>query len=82
MLRKCVFLSLIMVMILSLFACGPKEVIPDLNLEAAIREAIGKSEGSIFASDLEGLTTLDASKRGITDLAGLERCTNLTVLWL
>jgi hypothetical protein len=27
---------------------------PDHNLEAAIREVIGKSEGDIYQSDLEG----------------------------
>jgi hypothetical protein len=50
---------------------------PDPNLEAAIREAIGKPSEDIYASDLEGLTYLDASDRGISDLTGLEYCVRL-----
>jgi Leucine-rich repeat (LRR) protein len=53
---------------------------PDPNLEAAIREAVGKPTGSIYASDLAGLTVLDAMERGIDNLTGLEHCTSLT--WL
>jgi len=53
---------------------------PDPNLEAAIREAIGKPTGPICPSDLEGLTSLDASKKNIADITGLENCTSLT--WL
>ena len=55
-------------------------VFPDPNLEAAIREAIGKPTGDIYQSDLEGLTSLDASSRNIADLTGLEYCTSLTTL--
>ncbi|MFC1981254.1 leucine-rich repeat domain-containing protein [Chloroflexota bacterium] len=51
---------------------------PDANLEAAIREAIDKPEGLIFTSDLDGLTSLKT--KGITDLTGLEYCSNLTEL--
>ncbi len=49
---------------------------PDANLEAAIREAIDKPEGLIFTSDLDELTSLKT--KGITDLTGLEYCSNLT----
>ncbi|MCL0033777.1 leucine-rich repeat domain-containing protein, partial [Thermodesulfovibrionales bacterium] len=55
---------------------------PDPNLEAAIREAIEKPTGDIYRSDLEGLTTLRASGRGISDLTGLEYAVNLTWLGL
>jgi parallel beta-helix repeat protein len=55
---------------------------PDPNLEAAIREAIGKPAGDIWQSDLSSLTSLDANCRGITDLTGLEHCTNLMGLYL
>ncbi len=54
----------------------------DANLEAAIREAINKPEGDIYVSDLEGLTSLDASERNISDITGLEYCINLTTLRL
>jgi Leucine-rich repeat (LRR) protein len=55
---------------------------PDANLEAAIREAIGKPTGPICPSGLDGLTSLSASARSITDLTGLEHCTSLTNLLL
>jgi internalin A len=53
---------------------------PDPNLEAAIREAISKPTGDIYAGELAGLTELDASGRGIVDPTGLEYCVNLQVL--
>ncbi len=58
------------------------EIFSDENLEAAVREAIGKPEGPIYTSDLAGLTSLDAPEGNITDITGLEYCHNLTGLWL
>jgi Leucine-rich repeat (LRR) protein len=55
---------------------------PDPNLEAAIREAIGKPTGPIYRSDLAGLTFLHAFQRNIAALTGLEHCTNLVYLCL
>jgi hypothetical protein len=55
---------------------------PDPNLEAAVREATGKPTGPIYPSDLEGLTSLDASVRNIADLTGLEHCASLMELEL
>jgi len=52
----------------------------DPNLEAAVREAIGIPEGSIYPSDLGELTSLNATEKNIADLTGLEYCTNLTEL--
>ena len=54
----------------------------DPNLEAAIRDAIGKPTGDILQSDLDTLLTLDASTRGITNLTGIEHCTSLIILSL
>jgi Leucine-rich repeat (LRR) protein len=55
-----------------------KEVVfPDLNLDAAIRAAINKPEGTIYIADLEGLKSLDASEKSIKDITGLEYCTDL-----
>ena len=54
---------------------------PDSNLEAVVREAIGKPKGLIHTSELAGLSFLAASRRDITDLTGLEY-TNLTHLSL
>jgi len=50
---------------------------PDVNLEAAIREATNNPEGPIYISDLEPLATLEAQERGISDITGLEYCVNL-----
>ena len=88
MFRKCVFVSVVMVMIFVLSACGGSPVeevevevaFPDPNLEIAVRKAIDKPEGAVLSSDLEGLTTMVASQRGIINLTGLEHCTGLTVL--
>jgi hypothetical protein len=56
--------------------------IPDPNLEAGIRKDIGKPVGDIYESDLLGLTVLYAWYGDITDLNGLEYCTNLEWLYL
>ena len=55
--------------------------IPDANLRAVIRDALGKSRSApITSTDMASLTTLDASNRNIHDLTGLEFATNLTAL--
>jgi Leucine-rich repeat (LRR) protein len=55
---------------------------PDQNLEAAIREAVGKPTGDIYVADVENLTSLHVSERGIVALTGLEHATSLTHLYL
>jgi hypothetical protein len=52
----------------------------DLNLEAAVRDAIAIPTGPIYSSDLGELTDLDASAKNVTDLTGMEYATNLTTL--
>ena len=64
---------------LSWAAAGQSGVILDPNLEAACNCALGIT-GPPTALDLAGLSALDASERGITNLAGLELATNLTQL--
>jgi len=67
------------------FTITQSEVIvnfPDKNLEAVIRQAISKPLGDIFASDLQGLTSLNASGKSIANIEGLQYCTNLTTLFL
>lgn len=54
----------------------------DPNLEAAIRQKIGKASGDIHWSDLEGITRLYLGSRGISNLTGLEYCNNLKELHL
>ncbi len=56
--------------------------IPDINLEAAIRQAINKPTGDIQKSDLYGLTELKAFIKDIKNTEGLQYCTNLTELYL
>lgn len=51
-------------------------------IEAAIREPIDVPERPIYSSDVDRLTELDASNRGIADLTGLDSCTGLAVLFL
>lgn len=57
---------------------------PDPGLDSAIREAIGKSAGDIFDSDLVGneLAALDGRNKGIRVLEGIQYCTDLTTLLL
>ena len=57
--------------------------IPDINLRAAIAEALGKSPNApITVEDMEGLRKLDARNRGIQDLTGIQLATNLRWLHL
>jgi PKD repeat protein len=96
--RQCVSIGLAAIIILSLAVAAPLATIglnttiifandtevnfSDTNLETAIREAIAKPGGPIYSTDLLGLTELWASGREITDLTGLEYCTDLTELYL
>ena len=54
----------------------------DANLEAIVREIISIPEGSIYASDVDWFTTLNATAKNITDLTGLECATGLEYLEL
>ena len=56
---------------------------PDKNLEAALRDALGKPAGEeITETELATITLLGAGRKNITDLSGLEYCVNLTLLIL
>ena len=62
---------------------GEGVTIPDSNLQAAIRTALGVAAGvRIGPSELATLTHLDASGTTIGNLTGLELATNLTTLYL
>ncbi len=55
--------------------------IPDPNLAAALRNALGLLPGQpIMDTALASLTSLDISNKGITDLTGLEFCENVEIL--
>jgi internalin A len=81
-LLSCLLVCTLLIVLLPTSVSKADEVVtfPDPNLEAAIREAIGKPTGDIYQSDLDGLTYLGASGRSITDLTGLEHCTSLAAL--
>ena len=54
--------------------------ISDPGLEQALRDALVKPTGYLTEDDMRSLTGLDASSRDITNLEGLQNCTNLTYL--
>jgi Leucine-rich repeat (LRR) protein len=56
--------------------------VPDANLRAAVRGAIGKPSGVLNNIDLLKLNQLTANFAGIADLTGLEWASNLTSLSL
>ena len=59
----------------------PVVYMPDANLHAVIRDALGKARfAPITTIDMASLTALDARNRNIRNLTGLEFATNLTEL--
>lgn len=58
-------------------ASAADALIPDKNLEAAIRAALPHHKGELNEQALNGVYILDASGRGVQNLAGLEKCVNL-----
>lgn len=56
--------------------------IADRNLEAVLRAAIGGHVGPIYPLDLEGLASLHAGGRSISDITGMEHCASLIELHL
>ena len=74
----------LLVFVAMLVGCAGSETVslfPDKNLEAAVRDALGKQAGEeITVAELANLTTLSARNSDITDLSGIEYCTNLTEL--
>ena len=62
---------------------GESVNIPDVNLRAAIAEALGKAPGApITAEEMATLTTLSTSDRDIKDLTGMEHAVNLEEMWI
>ena len=57
------------------------DIIPDENLEAAIKKVLrrqGKDE--IKEEDLQNVYQVTARGKGITNLKGLEKCSNLVLI--
>ncbi|WPC39539.1 leucine-rich repeat domain-containing protein [Clostridium sp. JS66] len=50
------------------------------NLEKVIRNNINKTTGDIYKSDVENITSLDASSSNIDDISGIENLTSLQFL--
>lgn len=65
--------------LLTLFAVAQAAdpLLPDKNLDAAIKAALPHHKGELTEKALSGLYVLDASGKGIQSLAGLEKCPNL-----
>ncbi len=74
------YLSCVVITVLSGCANANSRLIKDANLDASIRDAIGKSEGELTISDLSELDKIVAKSSGIESLEGLQYCTNLTHL--
>jgi len=74
-----VTLSLVVLLVMIVGCAGPKSIFPDKNLEAAIRDALGKPVGEeITAAELANLTSLSVNSKAITDLTGLDLVTRVT----
>jgi internalin A len=54
-----------------------KESIPDKSLEAALREVLREPTAKLTDEKLNNVFVLHANKKGIRNLAGLEKCKNL-----
>jgi Leucine-rich repeat (LRR) protein/uncharacterized protein YjdB len=52
----------------------------DWGLEEAVRDSIGKPEGTLYKSDVNKITELDVSDKNILDLGGIENLTSLETL--
>ena len=69
------FSLFVLLMVLACQAIGLAEVvdIPDAGLRKGLEEKLGISAGGDITKEaLAGLTTLNASNRGITNLSGLD----------
>src|SRR6266496_2369041 len=81
--RKKTIFSILATLILTGFVVSTRaqEVsIPDPGLNAAIRAALQKPSGPLTEQDLLTLTNLDASRRNVRSIAGLEAARNLASL--
>ena len=81
--RSAQFLVIVMVTFGSLPVYAANVKIPDTNLRAAIVEALGKRpRDSITTADMETLTELDLTNKGIRDLTGIQDASRLKGLKL
>ncbi len=77
----CLCLMLVMVPVISPFPVASSsnldDIVPDENLRAALRDKLNQPYGDLYVTDLQSITSMDVSDRGISDITGLEFCTNL-----
>ncbi len=79
---------LVMMAAVMLVGCGTTSWVSDpsdennVKIEAAIRQEINKPDGKLTKSDLESVLKLSFEDQRLTSVAGLERHTNLKVLYL
>jgi putative cell wall-binding protein len=57
-------------------------IFKDSNLEKLVRDAINKPTGTLYKSDVNKITELNAGSKGISSIAGIENLTNLRELYL
>jgi len=63
-------------------ANGVPVLFQDLNFESLIRDTIGQPNGLIFSSALSGVETLDASRRNLSNIEGIQYLESLNYLLL
>src|SRR3954453_22670237 len=56
--------------------------LPDKNLEAAVRAVLHEEKAELTDEKLRNVYVLEADKKGIKDLTGLDKCKNLALLKL
>ena len=80
--RRTIFYIIPTLILSSFIVSAPaQEVsIPDPGLNAAIRDALQKPSGPLTEQDLLSLTNLDASRRNVRSIDGLETARNLASL--
>ena len=78
---RTIFSILVALVVTGLVPALAQEIlIPDPGLNAAIREALRKPTGPLTQQDMLSLTNLDAHRRGVRRIDGLETARNLVSL--
>ena len=73
------FIIPVLILLGSMAAASAQEVtIPDPGLNAAVRDALHKHTGPLTQQDMLSLTNLDASRRNVRSIAGLEAAATLS----
>src|SRR5215468_332124 len=73
--------STILILLIGAFGTLAQDVsIPDPGLNGAIRQALNKPEGPLTQQDMLSLTNLNASRRNVQRIDGLEAAGNLVSL--